>query len=270
MNFNRRGGIGIDGGLRTQIHHRSQFLADAVQLCPGGVDTKSRQGLATINPEVGRGPSQRFPQTPAPHHETVEPVRPCQKQSCGLEISLFEGLTDPAAAHPPFGILDDVDNANIHASCRRHPLQQCRISSPLVTEAEVRPYRDALRLKRIKQHGFNERLRAEAGELSGERHQHQLLNPKRFEQGELLFWKIQPQSRFAEQHFAGVGPEAHDRGNGQLWPFFHGPPDHSAMASVKPIEASQRQGGGLAGVLRRAERDQRGCRPDASVPSLND
>jgi hypothetical protein len=174
---------------------------------------------------------------------------------------LLEGGTNPAAAHAPVGVLNDVNNPHLHASTTSQALQKLCIAGASVTKAEVGPYSNPFGLKGLQQNGICELFSAELRQLFGEWHEHQLFDAQRLEQGQLLLGEVEAQSCFPKQHFAGVGPEAHHAWNGtDLWiQSVAGRRNHGAVTSMDSIEAAKGQGGGPAGILWRAERDQRGA-----------
>jgi hypothetical protein len=174
---------------------------------------------------------------------------------------LLESGTNPAAAHAPVRVLNDVNNPHVHASTTSQVLQELCIAGTSVSKAEVGPHSNPLGLKGLQQNRICELLSAELRQLFGEGHEHQLFDAQRSEQRQLFLGEVEAQPCFPKQHFAGVGPEAHHAWNGtDLWiQSIEGRGNHSAVTSMDPIEAAKGQGGGPAGILWRAERDQRGA-----------
>jgi hypothetical protein len=127
------------------------------------------------------------------------------------------------------------------------------LAAAALTEAEVFAHHHQPGLQLPHQHLLHEGLGAEGRQRGGEGHQHQLANPQRFQQMELLGRQVEPQPRFAEQHFPRVGPKAHHRGHQRRRGAIHGGGDHPAVPLMQAVKAAQGDGRGRLGLVGAAQ-----------------
>ena len=121
-------------------------------------------------------------------------------------------------------------------------------------KAEVLPHGHKPGFQLLHQHLLHEGLRAEGGQLGGEGHQHQLLNAEGLQQMQFFARQIETQAGIAEQHLAGMGPEAHHRGHQACGGGRAGDGgNHPAVTLVQAIEAAQGNRRGALGLFGAAQ-----------------
>ena len=255
MHLHRRGGVGIDGGLGAEIHHRREgsggpgvsrpaprrrlslwlpcprglLCADGAGSWrhrvgmapdPAGVDAFLGEELAAVDAQIGGGPAQPAAEAPAAHHPAAEAVGALQQAACLVEGAGGQGAADAAAAHPLAIDMQHRHHRDGDAMACPQPCQIAHVAAAARPEAEVVAHRHLAGLQAARQHLRDEGLRAQRGQLGIEGHQHQLSHPQRLQQFQLLGGQIEPQPRLAMQHLARVGPEAHHRRHWSVLPRF--------------------------------------------------